>query len=96
MLEAVVKSLGTVLEPEDLKRVREAYAIAADYVGVHASEFSHVQPRRLRTKLAHLVIRLACDGESDPQILSEQALSGLRGQTLSAAVEPVTGERKPA
>jgi hypothetical protein len=97
MLDAVVRSLGAVLEPEDLTRVREAYAIAADYVVVHTSEFAHLQPRRLRTRLAHLLIRLAREGESDPLILSEQALSGLRGQALASPSEStVAGKRKPA
>jgi hypothetical protein len=97
MLDAVVKSLGTILEPEDLKRVREAYAIAADYVVGNSDEFAHLRPQRLRTRLAHLVIRLACDGESDPRIISEKALSGLRGQAVpTPAVPPVGEERKPA
>jgi hypothetical protein len=97
MLDAVVKSLGTVLEPEDLQRVREAYAIAADYVVGNSDEFAHLQLRRLRTRLAHLVIRLACDGESDPRILSEKALLGLRRQAVPTPAAPaLTGERKPA
>jgi len=49
MLDAVVRSLGTVLDTEDLERVRKAYTIATAYVEVHEIEFSHMQPRRLRT-----------------------------------------------
>lgn len=97
MLDAVVKSLGTILEPEDMERVREAYAIAADYVVGNSAEFAHLRPQRLRTRLAYLLIRLARDGESDPRILSERALSGLRGQGFQTpAVPPVVEERKPA
>jgi hypothetical protein len=100
MLDAVVKSLGTILEPEDMKRVREAYAIAADYVIGNSAEFAHLRPQRLRTRLAHIVIRLARDGESDPRTLSEQALSGLRGEILPtpaiSAAPPGAEERKPA
>ena len=77
MLDAVVKSLGAVLEPEDLARAREAYSLALTYVGGHETEFAHLQPRRLRTRLAHLVIRMAQDGERDCRILSEQAVSAL-------------------
>jgi len=94
MLDAVVKSLGAVLEPEDLKRVREAYTIATAYIGVHEPEFSHVQPRRLRTRLAHLLIRLARDGECDCQTLSDQAVLALRAAYVPAAADrPARGGR---
>ena len=78
MLDAVVRSLGTVLEPEDLDRVREAYTIATGYMSAHASEFSHLPSRRLRTRLAHVLIKLASEGERDCQALSEQAVLALR------------------
>jgi hypothetical protein len=85
MLDAVVRSLGTVLDTEDLERVRKAYTIATAYVEVHEIEFSHMQPRRLRTRLAHLLIRLAENGERDCQALSDQAVSALRAPRRSAA-----------
>ncbi len=80
MLEAVVKSLGTVLEPEDLERAREVYSRALASIEPNAAEFSHFQSRRLRTRLAHIVIRLARDGTRDCQALCEQAVSALRAE----------------
>jgi hypothetical protein len=84
MLDAVVRSLGTVLDTEDLERVRKAYTIATAYVGVHEVEFSHIQPQRLRTRLAHLLIRFAENGERDCQALSDQAVSALRAPARSS------------
>jgi hypothetical protein len=78
MLDAVVKSLGTVLEPEDLERARGAYALAITHIDLNETEFAHVQRRRLRTRLAHLVIRLARDRAGDCQALSDEAVSALR------------------
>ena|SRR5437764_12280129 len=75
MLDAVVRSLGTVLDTDDLERVRKAYTIAAAYLDRHEIEFSHIQPQRLRTRLAHLLIRLAENGERDCEALSDQARS---------------------
>jgi hypothetical protein len=80
MLEAVVKSLGTVLEPEDLERAREVYARALASIEPNAAEFSHLQSRRLRTRLAHIAIRLARDGTRDCQALCEQAVAALRAE----------------
>jgi hypothetical protein len=85
VLDAVVRSLGTVLEPEDLERVRQAFTLATAYIDVHEPEFAAVQPRRLRTRLAHLLIRLACEGERDCETMSEQALSALRRRAPAAA-----------
>ena len=87
MLDAVVRSLGTVLEPEDLARARHAYSLAITYVGLNETEFSHLRPRRLRTRLAHLVIRFARNGEGDAQALSDQAVSALRFAASAAATE---------
>ncbi|MBV8848093.1 MAG: hypothetical protein JOZ16_00750 [Methylobacteriaceae bacterium] len=78
MLDAVVKSLGLVLEPDDIARVRDAYAISIEYVAAHEPEFCHWQPRRLRTKLAHHLIKLAAEGGRDCQALSDQAILALR------------------
>jgi hypothetical protein len=83
MLNAVVKSLGAFLEPEDLKRAREAYSLATTYICFNEAEFSHVQPGRLAKRLAHLVIRLVREAEEDaPESLSTRALDVLREANL--------------
>jgi len=53
MLNAVVRSLGVVLETEDLERAREAYSLAVTHIYFHKAEFAHVQSRTLSTRLAH-------------------------------------------
>jgi N-acetylmuramoyl-L-alanine amidase len=79
MLNAVVRSLGVVLETEDLERAREAYSLAVTHIYFHKAEFAHVQSRTLSTRLAHLVIRLVRNNpENDSEKLSQQALSVLR------------------
>ena len=91
----MVKSLGAVLEPEDMERARQAYSLAISYIGGHETEFAHLQPRRLQTRLAHLVIRLAHDEERDWRILSEQAVSALRPTCSRVAMDfPASGPPK--
>ncbi len=79
MLNAVVQSLGTVLEPEDLNKAREAYSLAITQICFNEAEFAHIQPRTLTTRLAHLVIRLVQKNQAqDAEEISEEALSVLR------------------
>jgi hypothetical protein len=79
MLNAIMRSLGVVLEPEDQERACEAFSLAVTHICFHEAEFAHVQSRTLSTRLAHLVIRLAGKNpEDDPEKLNQQALSVLR------------------
>jgi hypothetical protein len=79
MLNAIMRSLGVVLQPEDQDRAREAYSLAVTHIRFHEAEFAHVQSRSLSTRLARVVIRLAGKNrEYDPEKLSQQALSVLR------------------
>ena len=79
MFNAVVRSLGVVLETEDLERAREAYSLVVTQIYFHKAEFAHVQSRTLSTRLAHVVIRLVRNNpENDSEKLSQQALSVLR------------------
>lgn len=84
MLNAVVQSLGTILQPEDLNKAREAYSLAITQICFNEAEFAHIQPRSLTTRLAHLVIRLVQkNAAQDAEDVSEQALSVLRLTGLS-------------
>jgi hypothetical protein len=86
MLNAVVRSLGTVLEPEDLKKACEAYSLAITHICFNDTEFAHLQQRTLATRLAQLIIRLTPDGQDDDaERLSERALSVLRAADLREA-----------
>jgi hypothetical protein len=96
MLEAVVKSLGTVLEPEDLERAREVYSRALASIDPNAAELSHFQSRRLRTRLAHIVIRLARDGTGDCQVLCERAVAALRADAPAGKEVARTAGKPPA
>ena len=91
MFDTVVKSLGTILEPEDLERASEGYALALASVERNAPEFAYLQPRRLRTRLAHIVIRLARGGTADGQALSEEAVSVLRSEAPAQAARKWPG-----
>jgi hypothetical protein len=101
MLNAILRSLGVVLEPEDRERAREAFSLAVTHICFHEAEFAHVQSRTLSTRLAHLVIRLAGKNpKDDPEKLSQQALSVLRYDGLGdipnvSGVAPATPDAPP-
>jgi hypothetical protein len=78
MRQSVVHDLGSVLEPEQQDLVRKAYFAAISRLGLDDSDFAHIWPPRLDTRLARLVIRLATGGHDDPISISSKALSTLK------------------
>jgi hypothetical protein len=62
----VLRPLGTILHPEKLTIVREAYIAAIPRLGLDDSEFRNIPPQQPDMKLAHLVIRLFANGSDDP------------------------------
>jgi hypothetical protein len=47
-------------------------------LGLDDSDFAHIWPPRLDTRLARLIIRLATSGHDDPISISSKALSTLK------------------
>jgi hypothetical protein len=78
MRQSVVHDLGSVLEPEKQGLAREAYFAAISHLGLDDSDFAHIWPPRLDTRLARLIIRLATSGHDDPISISSKALSTLK------------------
>lgn len=78
MRQSVVHQLGSVLEPEKQGLVREAYFAAISRLCHDDSDFAHIWPLRLDTRLARLIIRLAASGHEDPSFISSKALSTLK------------------